>query len=272
MVGSPRRAGRHRSNTRKTYGERWARHMLRTAYPEVYLRDRRYVDPVCRRSPAPGAPPPPRTVRLPPCRRPFDSLSVLFRSLSRRTRTASTYSEHIRRTRTAGTRTAGTHGAVRGRRMRGTVRGRRMRGADGRDVSGAVLLDDPGGDLGAEEKPSLARMLATCRAAVAGLITRSSAMALLLMPLAISSAISHSRQVSVVSGATTGFLPSSRGVSDWLVATAARNGPPAPGTSPGRAPTAGRPAPRRAVRGRAGAAPPSARRTRAAARRRSSRS
>ena len=58
-----------------------------------------------------------------------------------------------------------------------------------------------------EEKPSLARMLATCRAAVAGLITNSSAMALLLSPLATRSAISHSRPVSVVSGAAAGLRP-----------------------------------------------------------------
>ncbi len=48
-----------------------------------------------------------------------------------------------------------------------------------------------------EENPSLARMFATCRAAVAGLMTSSSAMALLLLPPATSAATSRSRGVSV---------------------------------------------------------------------------
>src|SRR5581483_9442895 len=46
-----------------------------------------------------------------------------------------------------------------------------------------------------ELNPSLARMFATCLAAVAGLITSSSAMALLLCPAAISATISRSRGV-----------------------------------------------------------------------------
>ena len=50
-------------------------------------------------------------------------------------------------------------------------------------------------------KPSLARMLATCRAAVVGLMHSSSAMALLLCPVAISAAICCSRRVSELGGA-----------------------------------------------------------------------
>ena len=50
-------------------------------------------------------------------------------------------------------------------------------------------------------KPSFAMMLATCLATVAGLITSSAAIALLLRPLAISTAISRSLAVSPPSGA-----------------------------------------------------------------------
>src|SRR5262249_19153175 len=52
-----------------------------------------------------------------------------------------------------------------------------------------------------EENPSLARMLATCRAAVAGLMKSSSAMDLLLRPSATSAATWRSRGVSVPGGA-----------------------------------------------------------------------
>src|SRR6185437_6395364 len=60
-------------------------------------------------------------------------------------------------------------------------------------------------------------MLATCLATVAGLMTSSPAMALLLRPCAISAAISRSRRVSELGGvvalalgATSGALPG-----DW---------------------------------------------------------
>ena len=52
-----------------------------------------------------------------------------------------------------------------------------------------------------ELKPSLAMMLATCLAAVVWLMESSSAMALLLRPLATSSAIWYSRWVSELGGA-----------------------------------------------------------------------
>src|SRR5689334_16019722 len=48
VTGTVRKAGRHRSNTRKTYGARRARHMLRTAYPGMYLHARECVPAVCR--------------------------------------------------------------------------------------------------------------------------------------------------------------------------------------------------------------------------------
>jgi RNA polymerase-binding transcription factor len=56
-------------------------------------------------------------------------------------------------------------------------------------------------------KPSFAMMLATCLATVAGLITSSAAMALLLRPLAISTAISRSRAVSTPCGAGAVVAP-----------------------------------------------------------------
>ena len=52
-----------------------------------------------------------------------------------------------------------------------------------------------------DENPSLARMFATCRAAVAGLMNSSSAMALLLRPLATSATTWRSRGVSVAGSA-----------------------------------------------------------------------
>src|SRR3954470_14644366 len=53
-----------------------------------------------------------------------------------------------------------------------------------------------------EAKPSLVRMLVTCLATVAGLITSSSAMPLLLRPRAIRRAISRSLAVRVLGGVT----------------------------------------------------------------------
>ena len=59
-----------------------------------------------------------------------------------------------------------------------------------------------------ELKPSLAMMLATCRAAVAGLMDSSPAMALLLRPSAISVATCRSRRVSVVGrGPAASYAP-----------------------------------------------------------------
>src|SRR6185437_4924013 len=58
-----------------------------------------------------------------------------------------------------------------------------------------------------ELNPSLAMMLATCLAAVVWLIDSSSAMALLLRPLASSSAISCSRWVSELGGAEATWKP-----------------------------------------------------------------
>ena len=63
-------------------------------------------------------------------------------------------------------------------------------------------------------KPSFVMMLATCLATVAGLITSSAPMALLLSPLAMSAAISSSRGVSPPGGATVGVtvgMPGGRG-------------------------------------------------------------
>src|SRR5947209_20326867 len=58
-----------------------------------------------------------------------------------------------------------------------------------------------------ELNPSLAMMLATCRAAVVWLMDSSSAMALLLRPLASSSAIWCSRWVSELGGAEATGMP-----------------------------------------------------------------
>jgi hypothetical protein len=61
-------------------------------------------------------------------------------------------------------------------------------------------------------KSSFAMMLATCLATVAGLITSSAPMALLLRPLAISVAISSSRGVSPPGAARVmAGVPRSRG-------------------------------------------------------------
>ena len=65
--------------------------------------------------------------------------------------------------------------------------------ADGRSATHAAIWVR---DL----KPSLARMLATCRAAVVGLMDSSAAMALLLRPVAIRAAIWCSRGVSELGG------------------------------------------------------------------------
>src|SRR3984885_5914602 len=64
------------------------------------------------------------------------------------------------------------------------------------DQLGGSCLAAHGATVVRELKPSLARMLATCRAAVAGLITSSSAISLLDRPLAMRSTISCSRVVS----------------------------------------------------------------------------
>jgi len=71
----------------------------------------------------------------------------------------------------------------------------------GRTVGLRWPVGHPRGDLVRDLKPSLARMLATCRAAVVGLTDSSAAMALLLRPVAIRAAISCSRGVSELGGA-----------------------------------------------------------------------
>src|SRR5580693_8418817 len=68
------------------------------------------------------------------------------------------------------------------------------RGSGGRSATHAAIWVR-------EVNPSLAKMLATCRAAVVGLMDSSAAIALLLRPLATSAAIWCSRRVSELGGA-----------------------------------------------------------------------
>ena len=109
-------------------------------------------------------------------------------------------------------------------------------------------------------KPSLVMMLATCLAAVAGLITSSAAMALLLRPAAMSAAISSSRGVSALGGARRRAARRSRPAREPAPGTAGARSPPdqwpgqwrPPAGARGRVPTAARPrpAPRRSAAAR----------------------